>query len=312
MSEEVTNTGFGEDSSSAFNRIINSDGSYNIRKKGTAIKWKDTYKYLIEISWLRFFGVIIGFYLILNLLFTFLYWCVGLDSITGIDHANGSVFMQAFFFSVQTFTTVGYGVMSPTGFLTQIISSIEAFTGFLSFSLMTGLLYGRFSKPVAKILFSSNAAIAPYKDITSFQIKLANERDNVLLDVNAKMILVFDKAEPNGESKKQYFRLPLEISEISLLPLSWTVVHPINEESPFYNKTMEDIKQLNAEVLVMISGYDEVFSQVVNARTSYYHPEILWNWKFKKIFSTDNDGSLSIDLANLDAMENLNKQDDTI
>ncbi|MFK8037745.1 MAG: ion channel [Crocinitomicaceae bacterium] len=312
MSEEITNTGFSKDSSPSFSRIINSDGSYNIQKKGTAIKWKDAYKYLIEISWPRFFFMIILFYSLLNIIFTVIYWCIGFQHISGIDPSEGSVFMQALFFSAQTFTTVGYGVMSPTGFLTQLVSSIEALTGFLSFSLMTGLLYGRFSKPAAKIMFSQNAVIAPYKDITSFQIKLANERDNVLLDVNAKMILVFDKPDSNGETKKHFFRLPLEISEISLLPLSWTVVHPINEESPFYNKTESEIKSLNAEVLVMVSGYDEVFSQVVNARTSYYYSEILLNWKFKKIFATDKNGNLSIDLANLDAMENLNKENGDI
>ena len=172
---------------------------------------------------------------------------------------------------------------------------------------MTGLLYGRFSKPVAKILFTENALFAPYKDITSLQIKLANERDNVLLDVSVKFILVFDKHEENGEMRKHYFRLPLEIDNVSLLPLSWTVVHPIDEKSPLFGKTEQEIRDLQTELLVMVSGYDEVFSQVVNARTSYYHSEMLWNRKFKKIFAPDENGNLTMDLANINAMENINE-----
>ncbi len=311
MSEELNNTGFGADSSKEYSRIINSDGSYNIIKKGVRLKWKDAYKYLLEISWLRFFLILFAAYILLNLVFTILYWIIGFGNISGINYDNGSVFMEIFFFSVQTFTTVGYGVMSPTGIETQILSSIEAFTGFLSFSLMTGLLYGRFSKPIAKILFSKNAIVAPYKNITSLQIKLANERDNVLMDVTAKFILVFDKVDENGEIKKHYFRLPLEINEISLLPLSWTVVHPIDEKSPLYNKTEKEIKDLHAELLVIISGYDEVFSQVINARTSYYHTEMLWNRKFKKIFAPDDDGNLTMDLADINALDNLNEKSET-
>ena len=171
MNKEVSNTGFGNDGSQNFKRIINADGTYNIRKIGVAAKWKDAYKYLIEISWGRFFLLLLGFYLSLNIIFTILYWLIGFENIIGIDQQASSVFMQVFFFSVQTLTTVGYGVMAPTGFWTQMLSSIEAFTGFLSFSLMTGLLYGRFSKPVAKIIFSHNAVIAPFKNIKSLQVK---------------------------------------------------------------------------------------------------------------------------------------------
>jgi inward rectifier potassium channel len=306
MRKEVSNTGFGADSSRVFKRIINADGSYNINRIGATAKWKDAYKYLIEISWSRFFLWLLTFYISLNLIFTILYWFIGFNHITGVDRQADSVFMQIFFFSVQTFTTVGYGVMAPTGFWTQMLSSIEAFTGFLSFSLMTGLLYGRFSKPVSKIIFSKNAIVAPYKEGTSLQIKIANERDNVLMDVSAKMILVFDTTDDQGDMKKHYFQLPLEVSEVSLLPLSWTIVHPINEESPLFGKSQEEISALHAELLIIISGYDEVFSQVINDIKSYYHTDILWNWKFKKIFAPGTNGDIIIDLTQLNAAENLN------
>ncbi|MFK8044095.1 MAG: ion channel [Crocinitomicaceae bacterium] len=306
MGKEIENTGFGDESSQNFKRIINADGTYNIKKIGATANWKDTYKYLVEISWTKFLLLLFSSYVFLNVIFSILYLLIGYSNISGINDQNGSVFMQVFFFSVQTFTTVGYGVMAPTGFWTQMMASVEAFTGFLSFSLMTGLLYGRFSRPVAKIIFSANAIIAPYGNKRSLQVKIANERDNVLMEVKAKIILVFDKTEADGSLKKQYFKLPLEISEVSLLPLSWTLVHAIDEDSPFYEKNEDEIAKLHSEILVIVSGYDEVFSQEINARKSYYHTELAWNRKFKKIFAPDKEGNLVIDLSDLNQTENLN------
>jgi len=306
LSKEVENTGFSNEGSQNFKRIINADGTYNIKKIGTTSNWKDTYKYLVEISWFRFLILLFSAYVLLNIIFSSLYLLVGYENITGINDQSESVFMQVFFFSVQTFTTVGYGVMAPSGMGTQVLASVEAFTGFLSFSLMTGLLYGRFSRPVAKIIFSSSAIIAPYKDKTSLQVKIANERDNVLMEVKAKIILVYDKTESDGTLKKQYFKLPLEISNISLLPLSWTLVHPIDEDSPLFGKNEEEVAKLHSEILVIVSGYDEVFSQEVNARKSYYDTELVWNQKFKKIFAADDEGNLVIDLSDLSETENLN------
>lgn len=306
MGNEIKDPGFGTGFKYKTKRIVNPDGSFNIIRKGAFIKWKDAYKYLLDKSWGNFFGVLFLFYILLNLLFTILYWMCGFDNISGINPDNGPEFMQAFYFSVQTFTTVGYGVMAPSGMATQIVSSIEAFVGFLSFSLATGLLYGRFSKPNAKILFSQSALITPYKGgINSLQVKIVNARDNVLLDIEAKIILVFDESKKAGGVMKKYFQLPLEIKKLSLLPLSWTIVHPIDSESPIFDMSKEELQDMNPEIIVLIQGFDEVFSQNVNTKKSYIADEWLWNKKFTKIFSSSSDGNIVLDLAKIDDLEDV-------
>lgn len=306
MGNEIKDPGFGTGFKYKTKRIVNPDGSFNIIRKGAFIKWKDAYKYLLDKSWINFFGVLFLFYIILNLFFTLLYWICGLENITGIDPSKGSEFMQAYYFSVQTFTTVGYGQMSPTGMGTQIVSSIEAFVGFLSFSLATGLLYGRFSKPKSKVLFSKNAIITPYKTgVDSLQIKMVNARDNVLLDLHAKIILVIDQSSETGGIKKQYFQLPLEIDKLSLLPLSWTIVHPMESESPIYGLSKDQLMNLNPEIIVLIQGFDEVFSQHVNTKKSYVVSEWMWGKKFKKIFTSSQDGNIVLDLSKIDDLENI-------
>lgn len=306
MGNEIKDPGFGTGFKFKTKRVVNSDGSFNIIRKGAFIGWKDAYKYLLDKSWLNFFGVLFLFYVLLNLLFTVIYWVFGLENITGIDPSKGSEFMQAYYFSVQTFTTVGYGVMSPTGTATQIVSSIEAFVGFLSFSLATGLLYGRFSKPKAKILFSKSALITPYRNgIDSLQVKMVNARDNVLLDIHAKIILVFDESNESGGVIKKYFQLPLEIESLSLLPLSWTIVHPIDSDSPIFNLSKEELLKMNPEIIVLIQGFDEVFSQNVNTKKSYVADEWIWGKKFTKIFSSSSDGNIVLDLAKINDLETL-------
>ena len=304
MSDEVKDTGFSSNFEKRTKRTVNPDGSYNIIRKGVDLRWRDAYKYLTEKSWSSFFAILFGSYILLNLIFTIIYWCIGFENISGINLESGSGFMQAYYFSVQTFTTVGYGAMSPTGWPAQMVSSIEAFVGFLSFSLATGLLYGRFSKPNSRLIFSNHAIIAPYKENgRSLQFKLVNARDNVLLDVRVKMIMIQDYIDPKTKkTRKRYYQLPLEISELSLLPLSWTVVHPIDDSSPLNGIDRQDIYNLNTEVLVLVSGFDEIFSQTINARRSYHMEEILWGKKFDLIFEPDENGNIVLDVNRLNNM----------
>lgn len=306
MNSEIKDPGFGTGFKYKTKRIVNSDGSFNIIRKGAFIKWQDSYKYLIEKSWLSFFSLLFGIYIVFNLIFTSVYWICGFENITGIDPSKGSEFMQAYFFSVQTFTTVGYGNMAPTGMASQIVSSIEAFIGFLSFSLATGLLYGRFSKPKAKILFSNHALITPFKNgLDSLQVKLVNARDNVLLDVQAKIILVIDTIESDNGIKKTYYNLPLELSALSLMPLSWTIVHPIEKDSPIFGLSKEKIQQLNPEIIVLIQGFDEVFSQNINTKMSFVAKDWIWDRKFVRIFTSNKEGDIELDLGRINDTEKL-------
>lgn len=306
MQNEIKDPGFGTGFKHKTKRIVNPDGSFNINRKGAYIRWKDAYKYLIEKSWTNFFILLFAFYILLNLIFTFFYWLAGFHHISGIDPSKGPEFIQAFYFSVQTFTTVGYGVMSPIGMPTQLVSSIEAFVGFLSFSLATGLLYGRFSKPNSKIIFSNNAIITPYKnDILSLQVKIVNARDGVLLDVSSSLILAVDDEHTDGSIKKSYFNLPLERESLKLLPLSWTIVHPIDSESPLFGLSKEKILDLNHEVIVLVKGFDEVFSQEITSKTSYIANEWVWGKKFKRIFSSNDEGVIELNVKEINDLENI-------
>jgi len=306
MNSEIKDPGFGTGFKYKTKRIVNSDGSFNIIRKGAFVRWQDSYKHLIEKSWFNFFALLFGTYVVLNLIFTFMYWACGFENISGIEPSRGSEFMQAYYFSVQTFTTVGYGNMAPTGMATQMVSSIEAFVGFLSFSLATGLLYGRFSKPKAKILFSDHALVTPFKNgLKSLQVKLVNARDNVLLDVQAKIIMVMDNEDSNGGIKKSYYSLPLELNALSLMPLSWTIVHPIDKRSPLFELSKEKIQKLNPEIIVLIQGFDEVFSQNINTKKSFVGKNWLWNKKFARIFTSNQQGDIELDLNRINDIENI-------
>jgi len=236
------------------------------------------------------------------LMFTVLYYCCGYEHIVGIAADEEQPFIQTFFFSVQTFTTVGYGTLAPSGFLVQSLATIEAFVGFLSFSLATGLAYGRFSRPNSKLIFSDFVLFAKHNEGYGIMIKLANERNSVLLDVTAKMILTTDYTTPNGEVAKSYYNLPLQLNHVELLPYTWTLVHEINEESPFWNKTHAEIIQLNPEFLILIKGFDETFSQHVHTKQSFVLGDMLWKKKFKRIFGPNADGIIEFDIKNINQL----------
>lgn len=299
MGSEIKDPGIGTQFNRPTQRLINRDGSYNVIKKGGKRGFRDIFKYMLEISWLQFFGILFGGYIAMNLIFTALYCAIGFEHIVGINPDGPHPFFQTFFFSIQTFTTVGYGTLAPTGFGTQLVATVEAFIGFLSFSLATGLAYGRFSKPNSKIIFSDFVLFSKYQDGQSIKIKLANERDNVLLEVTAKMILTIDKILPNGEIEKNYYQLPLEIDRIELLPYTWTLVHKIDEESPFWGKSQAEISFAHPEFLVLIKGFDETFSQHVHTKQSFITADMKWNYSFAKIFAPNKEGMIEFDINHI-------------
>ena len=304
MGNEIQDPGIGTQFSSKTKRVINRDGSYNIIKKDSQRGFKDIFKYMIEISWLHFFTLLFTGYILMNIVFTlFYYWC-GTENIMGIDPEEEHPFIQTFFFSVQTFTTVGYGMLSPNGFLTQTVATVEAFVGFLSFSLATGLAYGRFSRPNSKLIFSDFVLHTQYKDGHAIMIKLANERDSVLLDVTAKIILTIDQTNSPYDHTKLYYNLPLELSHVELLPYTWTLVHKIDAESPFWNKSKAEIEELDPEFLVLIKGFDETFSQHVHTKQSFVAEDMKWGKKFKKIFGPNADGIIEFDVNDINELVN--------
>lgn len=296
------NTGFGNNSQSYGGRFITKNGNANVRKTGIGflegISWYHT---MITIPRWKFMFIVILFYFVLNSFFASLYFFIGVEHLKGVEASSKlEEFGQAFFFSVQTSTTVGYGHISPSGFITSLIASIEALFGLLTFAIATGLFYGRFSKPNAHIKFSENAIIAPYQDGKALMLRLCPYKNATLSDAEAKMTLGLH-VEENGKKVNKFYFLDLELEKINALTLSWTLVHPINEKSPLYQFTEDDFNFINGEVIVSIKAFDDLFSTNVIKRTSYTFNEIVYGAKFIPMFSRNFDDTktiLHVDLLN--------------
>lgn len=299
MAKQIKDPGIGTKFDEKVRRIINADGSYNVVKKGSSRGIRDIFKYLVEISWSKFFLILFSGYIFLNILFTCVYLIFGFENIAGIDPNEGPVFFQAFFFSIQTFTTVGYGTLAPLGIPTQSVAAVEAFVGFLSFSLATGLLYGRFSRPRSKLKFADHFVYSKYEDGYSFKFKMTNLRDVVLQEVEAKIIVMFNKKGEDGQFTRAYYLLPLTLPTIEIMALTWTIVHKIDEESPFWQKTPEEIREQQPEFLVLVNGFDEIYAERTRARKSYIAEDIIWNKNFATIFSSRDDGKVEMDVNDL-------------
>jgi inward rectifier potassium channel len=275
-------------------RVINPDGSFNVLRRGT--NWRDVnpYLHLVSMPWTKFFGCILVGYVMVNSLFAVVYFLLGPGALTGkpeLDYA--SRFLQCFFFSSQTLTTVGFGAISPVSPAANIVAALEALCGLLGFAVATGLLFGRVSRPSARIGFSRNALISPYQDGTSFQFRMVNRRANTLIEPAATlMLMTVDRTD--GASRREFKVLKLERPSIMLFPLTWTIVHPIDAESPLFGKTHADLEALQAEFMILVKAWDETFAQTVHQRFSYRYSELVWGGKFTPAFGVDGKGDLQV------------------
>jgi inward rectifier potassium channel len=302
-------TGFGVSPDTQGGRFINKDGTINVIKRGIPFleRISPYYKMLMMPAW-EFTVVLLAFFISINVLFTAVYLAINKDQFTGII---GTGFLQRafelFFFSAQTFTTVGYGRINPVGHFAGLVSSAEALAGLSSFALITGMMYGRFSRPRAYLRFSDQALIAPYKDKTGLMFRFVSYKENhTLTDVEVKVTLGI--TEHDGASVFKFFQLPLERSRVDSLSMNWTVVHPIDEESPLFGFTAEDMKASDAEVYVLVRGFDDVFSNFVLQRTSYRFNEIIYNAKFERMFhESEDDTTTIVDLNKLNDFKMLSE-----
>ena len=247
---KTNDPGLGTKYNQKINRMINSDGSYNIVKIGGIRGFKDLYKYLVDVSWWQFIFISFLSYLIVNILFASLYSFCSIQDFTNYN-VNFPKFINAFLFSSQTFTGLGYGNIAPIGLIANVIATIEAFAGLMSIALITGLLYGRFSKPSTKILFSKNILIAPFQDSTALMFKMVNQRDSLLLNAHVKTMFILDKGEGTESNNKEYHVLDLQLDTIHFFPLTWTIVHKIDKDSPLYNLNVSQLVRRSAEVIVL-------------------------------------------------------------
>jgi inward rectifier potassium channel len=266
----------------------------NITRKGSSHSlWHDPYHLLLTLDWPWFFGLIGLGYITTNAIFALLY-LLGGDC---IQNARPSYFWDTFFFSVQTMASIGYGAMYPRPecTYTNILVTIESLTGLMGLTVATGLMFARFSRPTAKVLFSRVALIAPYNGVPTLMFRTANQRHNQILQAELKVSLVRNEVSLEGDFMRRLYDLKLVRSQSSIFALTWTVMHQIDESSPLYGATSDSLAQMEAEIVVMLTGIDETVSQAIHARYSYMAEELLWNHRFVDILVRKGDGGRVID-----------------
>jgi len=280
-------------------RTINADGSYNMeRKTGRLLGNFYLYHWLITASWSHYWLVVFGFYGIMNVIFASIYYFIGVDQLSGAEGSTPAIqLMHCFFFSAESFTTVGYGGIFPVGRMANLVATLEAFTGLMTFALATGTLYGRFSKPVSRIKYSKNAIFAPYKDITGLQFMVANETSSSLMEMEARVSISWMEDDGTGNMIRRFAQVPLEIDKIALFPISWILNHPIDEESVLYGRSVEEIKRMDLEIYVLLKGFDDVFSQTIYNRHSYLVEDFIYGAKFRKPWLINDQGRIVMDLT---------------
>lgn len=289
-------TGFGTNADNYGGRFINRDGTFNLRKEGkTFLERYSIYHHMLTLPRWRFALVLVGFFLIVNLLFALIYLLVGIDQLTGvIANTPWGKFKEAFFFSTETFTTVGYGRVNPVGDGANTVAAVEAMFGFLSFALATGLMYGRFSRPHAFLEFSDEALVSPYKGGAALMFRFAPYKDNhALTDVEIRVNIGL-RVQVEGNDEYRYYDLGLERNKVESLPMNWTVVHPLDDKSPLQGFCWEDMQAADVEIYVLIRGFDDVYSNFVQSRTSYTYDEIKFNRKFVPMYRESKDGKTTI------------------
>jgi inward rectifier potassium channel len=281
--------------------LVNKDGSPNVRRIGLPFfNTANNYHTLITMSWTRFWLLILSGYVLLNFIFAFVYMSFGASSLNGgSDNAALSHFWAAFFFSAQTISTVGYGHISPYGMAANSVAALESMMGLLAFALATGLLYGRFSRPSAQIAYSKNMIVAPYlENGKGLMFRLANMRRNMLIDLEIEIIFSYNEMV-DGKAVRRFYPLDVERRKVSLLTMNWTIVHPLDENSPLHDMSKEDLEKSEAGFAILLRAFDDTFSQTVHSRTAYQHHEIIWGAKFKPIFDRDEDGRIVLDLSKI-------------
>jgi len=302
MNDEPKDLGFGSVIGGVNEqRLLNRDGTFNPRRRGLPfLSSLSLYHYMLTIRWPRFFAYVVVGYIAANLFFAAMYLSLGADSLVAATPAiMGGTFGRAFFFSVETLATIGYGNVTPNGVASHLVMTAESLVGLLMFALGTGILFARFSRPTAAVMFSARAIVAPYRGVTAFMFRTANGRSNQLVELEAKVL--FSRIE--GAVRK-YDQLNLERTRVVFFPLSWTIVHPIDEKSPMYGLTAEDFAEKDAEIMILITGTDETFSQTVHARSSYKPDEIVFGHRFVNIYDPiDESGIVSIDVRKLSETE---------
>lgn len=283
-------------------RLLNHDGTFNVRRNSLGpFHPYNLYHTLLSLPVPRLLGLMAAGYITVNVTFAAFYWLSGADALSGTAADPASRFLDCFFFSVQTLSTIGYGKLVPATRTANVLVALEALIGLLGFAILSGLLFARFTRPTAKIVFSRNAIIAPYQDGWALMFRLANLRNHDLSDVHA--VVSFARwTEENGARRRRFDQLALERDFVIFMPLHWVVVHPITASSPLRGLTREALEASDPEVVCLLTADDETFAQTVHARTSYDTSDLVWGARFRDMYLADWD-HVAVDLGRLHDFE---------
>ncbi len=288
-------------------RLLNRDGSFNVRRVGLGPFGAFSPSYwALTTPWPVFLAGVVALFFVTNGLFALAYLACGPGALAGV-HGMTSFgrFADEFFFSVQTLGTIGYGTIAPVSFAANIVVTIESLVGLLGFSIVTGSVFARFARPHARIVFSDVAVIAPYRGITALMFRIANRRSNQIVQIKAR-VMISRRKKGQGTQDREFVMLGLERESVVFFPLAWTVVHPIDESSPLFGVTFEELLAADAEILILLTGFDETYSQTVHARSSYKAAEIVFGARFRSMFQpTSEDGMVSVDMRKIHDVETL-------
>jgi len=278
-------------------RLVDRDGRFTVERIGRGFRaFLNLNHVLLTMSWPKFLALTAMSHLVFNTIFAIALVGCGREAISG--GAELSTFGRAFFMSVQTSSTVGYGHLAPSSLAAHVLTTIEVFCSLLGLALVAGLMFARFSRPMADIMFSKHALIAPYRGGLGLMMRIANRRRNHIGDLRARIIVTMC-ARRDGKHRREFYDVELERRRVSFLALSWTIVHPIDDKSPLAGLTAAEFRNRDGEVIVLLHGMDETFSQVVHARTSYIADEIRWNQRFTPMFERTPKGTMTIHLGRL-------------
>ncbi|MBD1834814.1 ATP-sensitive inward rectifier potassium channel 10 [Cyanobacteria bacterium FACHB-472] len=279
---------------SSSKRFLSTNRQFNVVGRGDSrFRWGDLYHLILTISWPWFFVLLALGYVIANSLFAIAYLAGG----DGIENAQPGSFKDAFFFSVQTMASIGYGAMYPRTLYANFLVTIESLVGLLGIAMGSGLMFARFSRPTARVLFSRVAVISRYDGVPTLMFRAANQRRNFIVEAQINVTMVRNEINREGEFMRRFYDLKLVRSHTPIFALSWTVMHPIDETSPLYGATLETLAQTETDIVITLIGLDETVSQNIHARHSFSDKEILWNMRFVDIFTSDRrqDGRRLID-----------------
>jgi inward rectifier potassium channel len=275
-------------------RVVNKDGRLNIVGSNKWYSyWRDPYHLLLTVPWIGFLVIVTLGYIASNTFFALAYLLGG----NGIANARPGNFFDAFFFSIQTMASIGYGAMYPQTLYANILVTIESLLGLMGLAMGTGLAFARLSQPTARVIFSRVAVVDLYDGVPTLMFRTANKRRNQILEAELRVRLARDEVNAEGLSMRRVYDLPLVRSQNPSFALSWTAMHPIDESSPLYKATPEILAQQEASIIITLIGIDETVSQTIHARYVYVARDILWNMRFVDIMLRTLDGDRYLDYS---------------